>query len=378
MEPENPLLDEFVRAQVQAQSGKQNPLMCFIPTASHDAQGYADRFHAAFQALGCRTSVLTLWDGHEHAAATIAAADGFFVGGGNTNDLLGKWRDSGVDRMLRAAYDAGKVMAGISAGSLCWFAYGVTDSFGPLAPLRCLGWIDCSNCVHYDGEKDRQPAYEKLVATGQLPAGYACDDGAAAVFADERFVEAVVSRPDARVVHVRAEGGRAVETPIVTRYLGTGATLVVRRAGVADADAMNVARQRSIATFCSKHYTPEQLAVWNQPIDRDRLVELIRTQAYWSIVIDGVVEGFAGMLPDGHMKALYLSPRAAGQGLGRRVMAGVERHARETGLNRLTTKATLNAVGFYTKLGFTATGPELAPPRHGVPLPHLPMEKRLV
>jgi peptidase E len=137
--------------------------------------------------------------------------------------MLAIWRVHGVDRALRRAWGAGIVMTGLSAGSLCWFETGTTDSFGAgLAALSGgLGLIPGSHAPHYDGEATRRPYYHQLVAEGVLPGGYAADDGAALVFRGTELVEVVASRPDARGYRVeRGTAGEAIETVVRTRYLG--------------------------------------------------------------------------------------------------------------------------------------------------------------
>src|SRR5262249_41210525 len=125
-----------------------------------------------------------------------------------------------IDRALRAAWESGVVLAGVSAGMICWFSSGVTDSYGPLAPLRDgLGLIDTSACPHYDGDPMRRPAYHALIARG-LPAGYAADDGAALHFIDDRLHAVVASRPDVHAYRVELKDGRVVETALPTRFLG--------------------------------------------------------------------------------------------------------------------------------------------------------------
>jgi peptidase E len=144
-----------------------------------------------------------------------------YVGGGNTANLLVLWRMHGVDRIVREAWRRGVVLAGISAGMLCWFQGGVTDSFGRLAALDDgLGFLRGSACPHYDGEPRRRPTFRALVSSGALPSGYAADDGAALHFVGTRLMECVSSRPEARAYRVERVRGRVRETPLRTRYLG--------------------------------------------------------------------------------------------------------------------------------------------------------------
>jgi dipeptidase E len=151
----------------------------------------------------------------------VLGQDVVYVGGGSTANLLVVWRLHGLDRALRAAYGAGVVLAGISAGMNCWFEASVTDSFGPeLAGLPDgLGFLPGSACPHYDGEALRRPVYHRLVAEG-FPGGYAADEGAALVFADGELSEVVASRPGVQGYRVALVDGEVVEEPIPARLLG--------------------------------------------------------------------------------------------------------------------------------------------------------------
>jgi dipeptidase E len=142
--------------------------------------------------------------------------DAILVCGGNTANMLAVWRAHGFDRILREAWEAGVVLFGWSAGMICWFEAGVTDSFGPeLTGMRDgLGFLPGSACPHYDGEELRRPVYRRLVADG-FPAGLALDDTAAARFSGTELVEVVASQPGARGYRVGPDG----ETPLVTRHL---------------------------------------------------------------------------------------------------------------------------------------------------------------
>lgn len=222
MEPENPLLDRFVLSLARATS----PRVCFVPTASGDAEGYVARFYRAFAELDCRPADLGLFERTvADLESFVLAQDVIYVGGGNTANLLAVWRTHGLDRVLRRAWEEGIVLCGVSAGMNCWFEASVTDSFGAderLAPLRDgLGLLPGSGCPHYDGEAQRRPTFTSLVAAGELPGGWAADDGAALVFAGRELVEVVASRAGARGYRVEpAAGGEVSERPLPARYLG--------------------------------------------------------------------------------------------------------------------------------------------------------------
>jgi dipeptidase E len=147
--------------------------------------------------------------------------DVIYVGGGNTANMLVIWRRHGVDAILRECWEAGIVLAGISAGAICWFEAAVTDSFGlQLAALNDgLGLLPGSACPHYDSEQLRRPVYQRLVAEG-FPGGYAADEGVGIHFAGTVFSEAVSSRPNAGAYELRLENGRVNERTIAPRLLG--------------------------------------------------------------------------------------------------------------------------------------------------------------
>jgi peptidase E len=228
MEPDNPLLDDFILSRART----SRPRICFLPTASGDAPGYAVRFYRAFARRDCIATDLMLVGGANLArnpaassdlADFVAAQDIIYTGGGNTANALALWRTHGLDRALRAAWEAGTVLCGVSAGMICWFTASVTDSFGPLAPLHDgLGLLPFSACPHYDGEAERRPRYHALIAGG-MPAGYAADDGAALWFDGETLREVVSSRPAAAGYRVELRDGTVHEDKLPARYLGGAA-----------------------------------------------------------------------------------------------------------------------------------------------------------
>jgi dipeptidase E len=141
--------------------------------------------------------------------------DVVLVTGGNTANALAIWRTHGFDEILREAWQQGVLLAGWSAGMICWFEHGVTDSFGPeLTPMECLGFLPGSACPHYDGEEQRRPVYTRLVAEG-LPAGVAADDDVALHYVGTELREAVTSREGATAYRVEPTGERALETRLL-------------------------------------------------------------------------------------------------------------------------------------------------------------------
>ncbi len=203
-------------------SGAQKPRVLFVPTASGEDPTYVARFYEAYGRLGCEMDTLRFFRRTpDDLRAALERFDVVHVGGGNTQSMLAVWRHWGFDVVLRETWERGAVLCGSSAGSICWFEYGLTDSFaGDLTAMECLGFLAGSNCPHYDGEKDRRPSYQRLVAAGELPAGIACDDGAGLHFRGTGLSAIVSSRPHARAYRVVRDGDRAIETPLDAKFLG--------------------------------------------------------------------------------------------------------------------------------------------------------------
>jgi dipeptidase E len=225
MEPDNPLLDQFLVGL--AARRRARPTVCYLGTAGGEQERFSAMFFDAYGRLACRPVELSLfWREVDDLEGFLLDCDAVLVDGGNTANLLAVWRVHGLDRALRSAWEAGVVLAGWSAGMLCWFEAGVTDSFGVrrLDPLHDgLGLLAGSACPHYDGKEQRRPTYQRLVGGG-FPAGYAADDGAALVFAGTELTEVVTSRPGARAFRVERTDGGVVETPLAARFLGAAAS----------------------------------------------------------------------------------------------------------------------------------------------------------
>lgn len=217
MEPENPLVDRYILAQ----SGRKNPKVCYVPTASGDSDICISWFYDFFRNQDCQPSHLSLFKPPTRdLEGYVMDKDIIYVGGGNTKNLLVLWKEWGLDVILRKAWEQGIVLAGISAGSICWFEEGVTDSYGDkLEPLNCLGFLEGSNCPHYDGEEDRRPVYQDLVAKGVLKPGIAADDGVAVHYVEREIHRIVSSRPNARAYSVFCDNG-IKELELKTEYLG--------------------------------------------------------------------------------------------------------------------------------------------------------------
>ncbi|MCB0408223.1 MAG: peptidase E, partial [Bdellovibrionales bacterium] len=196
--------------------------VCFIGTASGDAEGYIERFYSSFKNFNCEPSHLSLYRPPAGSLRDfVMEKDIFYVGGGNTRNLLVLWKEWGLDRMLLEAFEKGAVLGGISAGSICWFEQGLTDSVtGKLLPLNCLGFLNGSNCPHYDGESERRPAFQKAIEEKNMMPGIACDDGVAAYFVNGILDRFVSSRLDAKAYRVELIAGSLRESQISPIFLG--------------------------------------------------------------------------------------------------------------------------------------------------------------
>lgn len=186
-------------------TGKSSPLVCFIPTAAADDPRYVNRFLVAYGTLGIRPMVLTLWQDAANAVRRVQEADLLLIGNGTTVNMLALWAAHGVDRAVRTRYEAGDVViAGFTAGANAVFEGCVTDSFGDFRPWTGgLGLVPGSFCGHFDKEDGRVGVYTDAVATGALPGGWACDDGAAVHYVDGEFRGCVAEAPGRRVFSVQ-------------------------------------------------------------------------------------------------------------------------------------------------------------------------------
>jgi peptidase E len=186
------------------------PRICHLGTAGGDQQFYNAIFTEAGNAAGMATTNFNLFPMPSAAdpAALLLEQDVVWVGGGSVANLLAVWRLHGLDEVLREVWQAGVVLAGVSAGSVCWHAGGTTDSFGPdLRPVfNGLGFVPYAAGVHYDSEAQRRPLFQQLIGSGELPAGYATDDGVGILYRGTEFVEAVTEVRGKGAYHVVREG----------------------------------------------------------------------------------------------------------------------------------------------------------------------------
>lgn len=214
-----PLTDYAI--DLSGASGK--PKVCYLASALGDSAESIRNFYDAARLRGLDASHLALFPmpNIEDMQGHLLDQDVIWVGGGSVAGLLAMWYLHGVDELMRQAWQAGVVLTGVSAGSICWHIGGSTDSFGPdLRPVtNGLGLIPFSNGVHYDSEAQRRPIFHELIGNGALPAGYATDDGVGVLYRGTEFVEAVTERTDKAAYRVERSGTGVHEHRLETRLL---------------------------------------------------------------------------------------------------------------------------------------------------------------
>jgi dipeptidase E len=209
MEPNNPLLDDFVLSLTRS----TEPRILFLPTAAGDTTAQINAFQARFAGRLCSPEHLSLFrlrDSKRPLAEIVLGQDIIYVGGGSMRNLLAIWQAHGLDRLLVQAWQRGTVLAGLSAGAMCWFAGGVSRSSGPPEAIAGLGLLEGSLTVHADGEPERLPVWLSSVRDGTLPGGWALDDGVGLLFRGQRLERAVSSRPGAGAQRVDQVAGELV------------------------------------------------------------------------------------------------------------------------------------------------------------------------
>ena len=196
------------------QAAVECPRVCFLSQASGEDPSYLLRFYRHFHALGARPADLSLFQPHTaDVEGFLLAHDAIYVGGGNTLSMLALWRAWGLERILRAAWEQGTLLAGVSAGAICWFEQGLTDSIpGKLSALDCLGLLPGSCSPHYDGEAERRPSYHRMIVSGEIKPGYGVDDNAALHFRGEDLAAVVTSRGCASAYLVKRGSDGVTET----------------------------------------------------------------------------------------------------------------------------------------------------------------------
>ena len=223
--------NQLMNLYILAQSQKENPKICIIPTASGDNLGLIKGFYSVFDRFPCETDHFSLFspsDDKKDVRKFILSQDILYITGGNSKCLLALWRDWGLDEIIKEAYENGTVLSGGSAGSVCWFEQCITDSFpGTLSPMDCLGLLPYSNCPHFASEKRRE-AYEQLITNKMVKPGYAADDFAALHFVDGKLERCVSRSFPAKCYYYNLDVGNfdddenkiCIKTELDTKFLG--------------------------------------------------------------------------------------------------------------------------------------------------------------
>jgi len=198
------------------------PRICLLPTASGDPEDQISRFRRAFGERDCVPGVLSLFRLGENPVDIrdeLLGQDVIYVGGGSLVNLIAIWRAHGLDQVLRECWREGILICGQSAGAMCWFEGGITNSSGLPAAARGLGFLAGSACVHYLTEPQRRRAFLEAVAAGELEAGLGLEDQTGALFEDRKLVQTISAREGARAWEVAWASGNAEESPLVPRQL---------------------------------------------------------------------------------------------------------------------------------------------------------------
>ena len=205
-------MDDYILSQ----SEKEVPVIGFVSTASGDSDWYITKFFQAFSHRPCKPVLIPLFKQPRDLAQIVSSCDIFYVGGGNTRNLIAVWQASGFSDMIKRAYEEGKVLAGVSAGAICWFEEGNTDSTGDLSVVQGLGILSGSCCPHFNSEEKRLPVFGQQLREGKIKPGLAIDEHAAVHIINEDSREVVATKSN----NTAHEGTPSGFTPLaVTRML---------------------------------------------------------------------------------------------------------------------------------------------------------------
>ncbi|MFI5401933.1 MAG: Type 1 glutamine amidotransferase-like domain-containing protein [Planctomycetota bacterium] len=208
---------------ILAQARRPRPRVGYLPTASGDSAAFIAKFYQQFSGLSCEPSHLTLFGRVPNLEKYIPEQDVILVSGGNTKSMMALWREWRLDVLLCRAWEAGTVLAGFSAGAICWFSEGLSDSWADrLTPVPGLGLIAGSCCPHYSNEPERRPSFKRLIARGEMLPGIGIDDGAAVHFRDSRAAAVVAARAHASAYAVAVRNGAVEETALACDRIRVG------------------------------------------------------------------------------------------------------------------------------------------------------------
>jgi aminopeptidase N len=213
---ESHLIEQYILDQ----SSQEKPNICFIPTATGDLDPYVVNFYTVFSKLNCNPSHISFFKRTIDLEEHILNQDVIFVGGGNTKSMLAVWKDWGLDLILKKAYDQGAVMSGVSAGAICWFEQGLTDSWASeLKMMPCMNFISGNCAPHYDEEPQRRPATKKLLQDNAISFMYGIEGGAALHFINEQPEKTVRFQKNKHSYNVTLKDSTVSEKPYPIKEL---------------------------------------------------------------------------------------------------------------------------------------------------------------
>jgi len=208
-------LKSSIEKYILDQSSSTNPNVCFIPTASAENKAYIVQYYSIYSKLNCNPVHINLFERTPRLDSILNKQDVIFVGGGNTKSMLAVWREWKLDKLIAKAYNRGAVLCGVSAGSICWYEYGITDSWASnLNVIECLGLIKGVNCPHYSSEKDRRPSVHKFILENKITSCVASEDGAALHYKNGVLHTSVSFLKDAKSFDISMKEGKITEKEI--------------------------------------------------------------------------------------------------------------------------------------------------------------------
>ena len=210
----------IIEKYILEQSNAETPNILFIPTASAEDKSYIVNYYSCFTGLNCNPTHINLFERTPRLEGVINKADIIYVGGGNTKSMLAVWREWKLDKLLKKAYDSGVVLSGVSAGAICWFDKGVTDSWASnLNLIDWMGILKGSCCPHYNSEKDRRPSLHNFILKNKIKSCYAIDGGAALHFFDGQYKNSLQFYKNSNVYYVSNKNGAIKEETMNMRIL---------------------------------------------------------------------------------------------------------------------------------------------------------------
>jgi len=209
----NPIKKPDITQYILEQSEKQYPNICYIPTASAENKQHILDFYRIYSQLDCTPTHISLFQRTPRLNSIFNKQDIIYVGGGNTKSMLAVWREWQLDVLLKKAYNRGTILAGVSAGSICWFEQGITDSWlSNLNLISCLGFLNGAACPHYDVEESRKPTVHQLIGSEKIDGCLAMENGTGLHFCDGKLYRALSWIPNAKSYKIEKTNGRIIET----------------------------------------------------------------------------------------------------------------------------------------------------------------------